>query len=321
VARVTLATAASNASSVAADGRVIPLTLRTYWRAAASISSSVAGGSRPLRVVMLRHMPTMVGHGRDDGKAPRGRAVGQTGWMPTPFDYERDPERFRLASRVTREHLTGTASLYERIAELLAEAGAGRVLDVGCGEGALREALPARPRPWLVGLDASRTMLAAHPPPVVQADAGALPFASGAFDAAVAVNVLDHLAAPAPALGEAHRVLAAGGLLVAATASRHDSPELAGVWRPPPSSFDAEDGPGLVAAVFGPVEVERWDAPMVRLPDRAAVRDYLVARFVPPARAAQAATRVTTPLTLTKRGALIRARRSGDVPAVAFSGS
>jgi SAM-dependent methyltransferase len=229
--------------------------------------------------------------------------------MPTPFDYDRDPERFRLASRVTREHLTGTSSLYQRIAGLLAEAGAGRVLDIGCGEGALREALPARMASRLVGLDASWTMLAAHPPPVVQADAAALPFAPGVFDAAVAVNVLDHLAAPALAVREAHRVLAPGGLLVAATASRHDSPELAGVWRPPPSGFDAEDGPGLVASVFGAVEVERWDAPMVHLPDRAAVRDYLVARFVPPDLTAEAAARVATPLTVTKRGALIRARR------------
>jgi len=29
----------------------------TYWRAAASISATVAAGSSPRRVVMLRHMP------------------------------------------------------------------------------------------------------------------------------------------------------------------------------------------------------------------------------------------------------------------------
>src|SRR5215218_5037210 len=56
VARATVATACSNAASVAGVGRVTPLTLRTYWRAAASISSVVAGGSRPRRVVMLRHI-------------------------------------------------------------------------------------------------------------------------------------------------------------------------------------------------------------------------------------------------------------------------
>jgi SAM-dependent methyltransferase len=123
----------------------------------------------------------------------------------------------------------------------------------------------------------------------------------------VAVNVLDHLADPAAALREAHRVLAADGTFVAATASRSDSPELAHVWRPPPASFDAEDGPGLVASVFGQVRVERWDAPLVRLPDRAAVRDHLIARFVPRELAATAAEQVTTPATITKRGALLYA--------------
>jgi SAM-dependent methyltransferase len=226
--------------------------------------------------------------------------------MTTPFDYDNDPERFRLAARVTQQHLT-VRSLYDQLAELLVGIDAWRILDIGCGEGALRAVLPARLQAWLVGLDASRTMLGAHPPPVVQANATALPFLAGVFDAVVAVNVLDHLPDPTVAVGEAHRVLAPGGALVAATASRRDSPELAHVWRPPPSSFDAENGPGLVASVFGQVRVQHWDAPLVRLPDRAAVRDYLVARFVPPEAATDAAEQIGTPATITKRGALIHA--------------
>jgi SAM-dependent methyltransferase len=229
--------------------------------------------------------------------------------MPTPFDYDRDPDRFRRASRLTRRHLTGTPSLYAHLAELLLELDPRRILDIGCGEGALRAALPAALKVRLVGLDASATMLAGHPPPVVRADAAALPVAAGGVDAAVAVNVLDHLADPSRAVAEAHRALAPGGVFLAATPSRHDSPELAPLWRPPPSGFDAEDGPGLVAAVFARVEVERWDAPMIRLPDRGAVRDYLVARFVAPEDAAAAAGQVPTPVTVTKRGALISARR------------
>jgi SAM-dependent methyltransferase len=228
--------------------------------------------------------------------------------VATPFDYDANPERFRLATRVTRQHLTAR-SLYELLAEALADLDPRRVLDIGCGEGALRAALPARLAARTVGLDASATMLGAHPPPVVQADATALPFADGVFGVTVAVNLLDHLPEPTLAIAEAHRVLAAGGTLIAATASRHDSPELAAVWRPPPSSFDAEDGPGLVASVFGQVEVTWWDAPLVRLPDRDAVRDYLIARFVLPEDAASAAERVATPIAITKRGALIHARR------------
>jgi SAM-dependent methyltransferase len=229
--------------------------------------------------------------------------------MTTPFDYDRNPERFRLATRVTEQHLTAAQSLYDQLAEVLVGVRATLVLDIGCGEGALRAALPAQLQPRLVGLDASATMLRAHPPPVVQADATALPFPADVFDAAVAINVLDHLAKPTVAIDQAHRILVPGGILLAATTSRHDSPELAHVWRPPPSSFDAEDAPELVASVFRQVQVERWDAPLVRLPDRNAVRDYLIARFVAPEAAVTAAERVTTPVTITKRGAVIHARK------------
>jgi SAM-dependent methyltransferase len=223
--------------------------------------------------------------------------------MTTPFDYDQNPERFRLATRVTKQYLTAARSLYELIAEVLARVEPQRILDIGCGEGALRAALPDALGSRIVGLDASATMLGTHPLPVVQADATALPFLVDAFDAAVAVNVLDHLAEPTAAIGEAHRVLALGGSFLAATASRHDSPELAEVWRPRPSSFDAEDAPGLVASVFGQVQVQRWDAPLVRLPDHPAVREYLIARFVAPAH------KVATPVTVTKRGAMIHARK------------
>jgi SAM-dependent methyltransferase len=229
--------------------------------------------------------------------------------MTTPFDYDRNPERFRLATRVTRQHLTATHSLYDHLAELLVGVRVMRLLDIGCGEGALRAALPTQLQARLVGLDASATLLRAHPPPVVQANAAALPFPADVFDAAVAVNVLDHLPEPTVAIDQAHRVLVPGGIFIAATSSRHDSPELAHVWRPPPSSFDAEDAPGLVASVFGQVQVEPWDAPLVRLPDRDAIRDYLIARFVAPEAAVAAAKRVTTPVTITKRGAVIQARK------------
>ncbi len=48
-------TARSNASAFARDGRRNPLTLRTNWRAAARISSSVAGCT-PRSCLMLRHI-------------------------------------------------------------------------------------------------------------------------------------------------------------------------------------------------------------------------------------------------------------------------
>ena len=54
------------------------------------------------------------------------------------------------------------------------------------------------------------------------------------------------------------------------TTSRHDS-TVAHVWQLPPSSFDADDVPRLVASVLGQVQVERWSAPLGRLPNRDAV--------------------------------------------------
>ncbi|GAA2370443.1 hypothetical protein GCM10010404_26590 [Nonomuraea africana] len=218
--------------------------------------------------------------------------------MSTPRDYDSNPARFRLGAGLTTRHLTGGTSLYAHLAARLRHVP--RVLDIGCADGALRAELPQ-----VVGLDASFTMLRDHPAPRLMGEATALPFASGSFGAAVAVNMLYHLPDPLSALREARRVLARGGVFVAATPSRADSPELAEVWRPALTTFDAEEAPELVAAVFERVEVERWDAPLITLPDAATVRDYLVARFVPPERAESASREVSPPITLTKRGAMV----------------
>jgi hypothetical protein len=78
-------------------------------------------------------------------------------------------------------------------------------------------------------------------------------------------------------------------------------------------SVDAEDAAGIVACAFGAVTVEAWDAPLMTLPDRDAVRDYLRTRFVPPdeaGRLAEAlAARGPLPCPSRKRGALLMARR------------
>jgi SAM-dependent methyltransferase len=232
--------------------------------------------------------------------------------MATPRDYDANPERFRLATTVTRRYLTGSRSQHAHIAETVIGAGADIVLDIGCGEGALRAAMPTPPPCRVVGLDLSATMLRQHPPPVVQAQATALPFPDGIFDAAVAVNVLDHLADPIVAIRETYRVLAPGGMFVVATASRFDSPELAHVWRPTPTSFDAEDAPALMGSVFDQVEVKRWDAPLITLPDGRAVRDYLIARYVAPDVAETASAQVRTPTAITKRGAFVHGRKALD---------
>ena len=51
--------------------------------------------------------------------------------------------------------------------------------------------------------------------PDVQADAAAIPFNDGSFDAVICAEVLEHVPDPRPVLGEAFRTLKTGGRLVA----------------------------------------------------------------------------------------------------------
>jgi SAM-dependent methyltransferase len=234
--------------------------------------------------------------------------------MPTPRDYDTDPERYRLGMRVTAAHCAPGVNLQARIVEHLVAAGSVTVLDAGCGDGALAVAAAASPL-RVIGLDAAAPMVAAARAhgPVVRGDITALPVAHASVDAIVEVNVLYHLDQPTIALREARRVLRPGGLFVAGTVARSDSPELAPFWQAAPGTFDAEDAAGIVAGVFGAVTVDAWDAPLVTLPDRDAVRDYLRARFVPPDEADRLAGAIAErgplPLPVTKRGALLLSRR------------
>jgi SAM-dependent methyltransferase len=225
---------------------------------------------------------------------------------PVPSDYDEDPGRFRLARSVLRRHAR-IPDVHERVARRVLAEDLTPVLDVGCGEGELARHLPDGA--WH-GVDSSAEMLARAPRPAVRAEATELPFADASFDSVALLYMLYHLADPARALAEAHRVLRPGGLVAASAPSRHDSPELANLFPRASLTFDAELAPGLVAELFVEVEVERWDAPLLELPDRDAVRDYLLGKGVEPDRAAHGAQSVETPLAVTKRGALVFARRS-----------
>jgi ubiquinone/menaquinone biosynthesis C-methylase UbiE len=94
-----------------------------------------------------------------------------------PPDYDRNPDRLRLARSMLRRHALAP-DVHERVARRFAAECLTPVLDVGCGEGELSGHLPAGA--W-VGVDASAEMLARAPQPHHQADATALPFPDGSF--------------------------------------------------------------------------------------------------------------------------------------------
>ncbi len=151
-------------------------------------------------------------------------------------------------------------------------------------------------------------MLARAPAGALPGRAESLPFADGSFGGVALLYVLYHLEDPATALREAGRVGRPGGLVAAAAPSRHDSPELAFALPRRSLPFDAEIAPKLMAEHFAAVEVDAWDLALVTLPDRDAVRDYLVGKGAGAADASAAASAVEVPLAVTKRGAVVWGR-------------
>jgi len=229
---------------------------------------------------------------------------------PEPFDYDTDPGRFRVNSLAAKQF--GLAEdVHEDVANRFANEGIDRVLDVGCGQGKLLRLLRDKAIPT-VGLDASPTMLKDAPASRIIGDARMLPFPENTFGGAAALYMLYHLEDPVQAVTECRRVLRTGGLFAACAPSRYDSPELRSVLPGygVPSTFDSENAPEIIGSVFSEIEIDAWDGPYVHLPDREALTLYLRGRRLSPSDTERASNTIDTPLTLTKRGAIIYARKS-----------
>ena len=106
------------------------------------------------------------------------------------------------------------AEYVEQILPLAAEhlAGAADVVDIGTGEGQIARLAAAGGAERVVGVDPTDAQLAVAAertggPGYVRAEAASLPLASGAFDAAVACLVFEHIVDVDAALAEVGRVL------------------------------------------------------------------------------------------------------------------
>jgi glycosyltransferase involved in cell wall biosynthesis/SAM-dependent methyltransferase len=126
------------------------------------------------------------------------------------------PRRFGLTG-ANAERADLFVAVLDRLAALRAcPTPDGLLVDVGCGGGDLLRA--TRARGWrAVGTDvaweACATAREATGRGAVQADAGRLPFRDGSLGVVTLVNVVDQAGEPEVILGEAHRVLAPGGLV------------------------------------------------------------------------------------------------------------
>jgi SAM-dependent methyltransferase len=224
-----------------------------------------------------------------------------------PSDYDSDPARF-AANQFATQRYAATGDIHVTVARRFAGLGYRRVVDIGGGNGSLAQQLWGLGVPTVV-LDRA-AYLADAPRPGVFADAAALPLADKAFDGAAALWMLYHLDRPDLALREARRVVRPGGLVAVCAPSRFNDPEVAEFlpgWGEP-ATFDAENGEEILRSVFSDVHIERWDEPMVSLPDRPAVEIFLRGRGLNLDAARAAASRIAAPLTITKRGMLAYAR-------------
>lgn len=126
----------------------------------------------------------------------------------------------------------GTKARYDTVVDCLRQAGvtdSTRLVDVGCGDGALCGVIAQDLGCRVTGVDPSaiairfadeefaRRGLSGE---FVQAEGYRYPFPDGAFDTAVCSDVIEHVREPEALLAEIHRLLRPGGVLVLTTPIR-----------------------------------------------------------------------------------------------------
>lgn len=156
-----------------------------------------------------------------------------------------------------------------------------RVLELGCGPGSLwRPNLGRIPAGWQITLtdfspgmleEARVNLAGARPFAFQQADAQALPFGDGVFDAVIANHMLYHVPDRPKAFAEVRRVLAPGGRFYAATNGETHLQEIhhllhafdptIDLWNR--STFRLEDAAAELEPFFASVTLQRYPSALI----------------------------------------------------------
>lgn len=149
-----------------------------------------------------------------------------------------------------------------------------RVLDVGCGPGRYLARLDGR-RSFGVDLSLGMVRVAAAHGTVAVAHAEQLPFATGAFDAAIAAHVLYHVPDIGAAAAEIARVARPGATVLVVTNGERHLGELRSDLRPSLTSrFTLDNGPAQLEPRLAVQRVEQI-RDRVRVPEARPVVAYI----------------------------------------------
>jgi SAM-dependent methyltransferase len=190
----------------------------------------------------------------------------------------------RLAGRIAAYRFAEGPDARDLVFAAVAEVSPRRVLEVGCGQGAMAERIQHELRAEVVAVDQSEHMVEltrARGVDARVADVQELPFADGEFDCAVAAWMLYHVPDLDRALEELVRVLRRGGRLVAGTNAPEHLGELAallGGERELPS-FNGANGEELLQRRFARVERREAYGALV-FPGREEAQAYVDATIV-----------------------------------------
>jgi SAM-dependent methyltransferase len=194
-------------------------------------------------------------------------------------EYE-DESRFNIR-QATWNNATGPDA-QDMVVAALAEIEPLRILEVGPGKGELAERMARELGAEVVAVDQSERMVALTRARGLEAHGGdvqQLPFPDASFDGAVAAWMLYHVPDVERAIDELHRVLRAGGRLVAVTNSVDNLIELwslAGEGPKQDYPFGRENGEEILRRRFA--HVERRDADgEVTFPEWGSARAYVAA--------------------------------------------